>query len=63
SGYSVSYNIGLGIVGGTTPMIATALIKITGMGIMPSLFMVLMALAGVIGMCLIRDRSREPLQS
>ena len=63
SGYSVSYNIGLGIVGGATPMIATALIKMTGKGIMPSLFLVLMALAGVIGISLIRDRSREPLQS
>ena len=44
-------------------MIATALIKFTGEGIMPSLFMVLMAMTGLIGMFLIQDRSREPLQS
>ena len=62
SGYSVSYNIGLGIVGGSTPMIATAMIKLTGYGVAPSLFMLLMALAGVTAMALIRDRSREPLQ-
>jgi MHS family proline/betaine transporter-like MFS transporter len=30
SGYSVSYNIGLGIFGGATPMICTALIEFTG---------------------------------
>lgn len=63
SGYSVSYNIGLGVVGGATPMIATGLIKITGSGLSPCLFLMLMALAGVVGISLIRDRSREPLQS
>jgi hypothetical protein len=44
-------------------MIATGLIKTTGAGLAPSLFLALMALAGVLGMVLIRDRSREPLQS
>jgi len=62
SGYSVSYNIGLGVVGGATPMIATALIKTTGADLSPCLFLMLMALTGVIGMSLIRDRSREALQ-
>ena len=62
SGYSVSYNIGLGVVGGSTPMIATALIQVTGNDLAPSLFMLLMALTGVTAMALIRDRSREALQ-
>jgi len=62
SGYSVSYNIGLGVVGGATPMIATALIKLTGNELSPALFLVFMALTGMTSMALIRDRSREPLQ-
>ncbi|MEJ2761786.1 MAG: MFS transporter [Gammaproteobacteria bacterium] len=63
SGYSVSYNIGLGVVGGATPMIATALIKLTGNEMSPVLFLVFMALTGMVGMALIRDHSREPLQA
>jgi len=63
SGYSVSYNIGLGVVGGATPMIATALIKLTGSDLSPALFLVFMAITGVVSMGLIRDRSREPLQA
>jgi MHS family proline/betaine transporter-like MFS transporter len=62
SGYSVSYNIGLGVVGGSTPMIATALIKTTGNDLAPALFLAFMAVIGVVAMALIRDRSREPLQ-
>lgn len=60
--YSVSYNIGLGIFGGATPMICTALIEFTGNPMSPAIYLVFMALVGVIGMSLIKDRSREPLQ-
>jgi len=60
--YSVSCNIGLGIFGGATPMICTALIEFTGNPMSPAVFLVFIALVGVIGMSLIKDRSREPLQ-
>jgi len=60
--YSVSYNVGLGIFGGVTPMVCTALIEFTGNPMSPAIFVVFMALVSVIGMSLIKDRSREPLQ-
>lgn len=61
SGYSVAYNLGLGVVGGTTPMVATWLIDVTGISIAPA--GLLTGLAGLaFGTLLgIRDRSREPL--
>ena len=62
SGYSVSYNIGLGVVGGTTPMIATALIKWTGLSLAAAGFLTVAGVAGIIAIWLIRDRSREPLR-
>jgi MHS family proline/betaine transporter-like MFS transporter len=37
SGYSVSFNIGIGIAGGTAPVVATALIGATGDLLAPAL--------------------------
>ncbi|MCB1167993.1 MAG: MFS transporter, partial [Leptospiraceae bacterium] len=62
SGYSVSYNIGLGVFGGLTPMAATALIKWSGASISSGYFLLGAAALGVFALLLIRDRSREPLQ-
>jgi len=61
SGYSVAYNLGLGVVGGLTPMISTWLIKATGLPVAPALFMSAMALLAVVCLLAMRDGSREPL--
>ncbi len=61
SGYSVAYNIGLGIVGGATPMLATWLIAVTGLSSAPSGWLAIAALMAFAVMLWIRDRSREPL--
>jgi MHS family proline/betaine transporter-like MFS transporter len=61
SGYSVSYNLGLGVVGGATPMIATGLIKWSGMAVSAGLFLVFAAFVGFGVASFIRDRSREAL--
>ena len=62
SGYSVAYNIGLGIVGGTTPMISTWLIKVTQLKTAPALYMVVMSLVAFVTLLSIKDRSREELR-
>jgi MFS transporter, MHS family, proline/betaine transporter len=62
SGYSVAFNIGLGVVGGTTPMVATALIAATGIVTVPALYMAAAGIVAVIALAFTPDRSREPLR-
>jgi MFS transporter, MHS family, proline/betaine transporter len=61
TGYSLAFNIGLGLVGGTAPMIATWLIEATGMPAAPGLYLAGLSLVSVAALVLMRDRSREPL--
>ena len=61
SGYSVAYNLGLGVVGGATPMISTWLIDASGYSSAPAVFMALMALMAFVVATVIRDGSREAL--
>jgi MHS family proline/betaine transporter-like MFS transporter len=62
SGYSVAFNIGLGIFGGLAPLVATSLIAATGMPTAPALYLTVVALAAVVVLALIPDRSRSPLR-
>lgn len=62
SGYSVAYNMGLGVVGGATPMICTWLISVTGSKDALAAFMFAVAVAGVAAVLWMKDRSREPLR-
>lgn len=39
SGYSVAFNVGLGVFGGITPMVATSLIAATGLVTVPALYL------------------------
>lgn len=61
SGYSVAYNIGLGVIGGTTPMLATWLIDATGIPSAPAGLLMVMSVLAFFTLLSIRDRSREPL--
>lgn len=61
SGYSVSFNIGIGIAGGTAPMIATGLVGTTADLLAPAWFLMAGAGLAVAGAFMMRDRSREPL--
>lgn len=62
SGYSVAFNIGLGVVGGATPMLATWLIEISGSNNAPGFYLLGCALLGVLILSWMQDRSREPLR-
>jgi MHS family proline/betaine transporter-like MFS transporter len=62
SGYSVAFNVGLGIFGGLTPMIAAGLIAATGVSVVPALYLAFAALSAVVVLVFIPDRSRGPLQ-
>ena len=61
TGYSVAYNVGLGIVGGTTPMVSTWLIHATGYVLAPAVYLVVLALISAAALIAMPDRSREPL--
>ncbi|MGB8183224.1 MAG: MFS transporter [Stellaceae bacterium] len=61
SAYSVAFNLGLGIAGGTAPAVATALIAVSGFTLAPALYLMAAAGAAVAGAWLMTDRSRDPL--
>ncbi|MTI80434.1 MAG: MHS family MFS transporter [Firmicutes bacterium] len=61
SGYSVAFNIGMGVIGGSTPMVVTWLISKTGYDIVPAAYVVIWSLISLGALFTIRDRSREPL--
>lgn len=61
SGYSVAYNLGLGVVGGATPMLATGLIEFSGQATAPSWLLAGMAALACLVMWRVHDGSREPL--
>lgn len=61
TGYSVSYNLGLGIIGGTAPLMATWLIHTTKNVYSPGLYLVGLMIVATIALSFMPDRSREPL--
>jgi len=62
SSYSVAFNLGLGVFGGLTPMIATSLIAATGLLTAPAIYLAITAFIAVLSLMLMPDRSREPLR-
>ncbi|MGD8326073.1 MAG: MFS transporter [Sphingomonadales bacterium] len=62
SGYSVAFNVGVGVFGGLTPMIVTSLIAGTGLVIAPALYLAVAAVLAVGVLMLVPDRSRDPLR-
>jgi len=61
SGYSIAFNVGMGIVGGSTPMIVTWLISKTSLVWFPAIYMLFGAILGLAALLWMEDRSREPL--
>ena len=59
--YSLAFNIGVSIVGGTSLLVCTWLIDVSGNIYAPGLYLVVCAVVSTIAVALMRDRSREPL--
>lgn len=62
SGYSVAFNLGVGVFGGLTPMIATGLMSITGLATAPAIYMTVACAVAVVCLAFVPDRSRSPLR-
>ncbi|MBK5252195.1 MAG: MFS transporter [Peptostreptococcaceae bacterium] len=62
SGYSISFNVGMGMIGGSTPMIVTWLISKTNITLIPAAYIVFWSFISLIGLFWMTDRSREPLR-
>jgi MFS transporter, MHS family, proline/betaine transporter len=62
SAYSVSFNLGIGLAGGTAPMAAVALIAATGNDIAPAWYLMLASAIAGGAAFLMADRSRKPLR-
>jgi MHS family proline/betaine transporter-like MFS transporter len=62
SGYSVAFNVGVGVFGGLTPMIATSLIAATGKASAPAYYLAAAAALAVGALACMPDRSRSPLR-
>jgi MHS family proline/betaine transporter-like MFS transporter len=62
SGYSLAFNVGLGIGGGTAPLIATALIGLTGFNLAAGAYLMVGSALAVSALWLLKDHSRQPLR-
>jgi len=62
SGYSMSFNIGIAVGGGTAPMIATWLVHQTGNDMAPAYYLMFGSVLAAAVLLTKRDRSREPLR-
>jgi len=62
SGYSLSFNLGIGIAGGTAPLVATALIAATGSDLAPAWYLMVACAISAGAAFLMVDWSRKPLR-
>jgi MHS family proline/betaine transporter-like MFS transporter len=60
--YSIIYNIGVGIFRGSTPLVCTWLIKVSGDNLAPAYYLSGFIIISLIGLFLMKDRSREKLR-
>ena len=61
SGFSISYNAGQTVFGGTAPLVATYLISATGNNLAPSFALIVAAAITFLAALTITDRYRDPL--
>jgi len=60
--YSIIYNVAVGILGGSTPMICTWLMKTTGNDLAPAYYLSAFIVISLLGLWFMKDRSREALR-
>ncbi|MFJ3553159.1 MULTISPECIES: MFS transporter [Streptomyces] len=59
---SVGYNLSASLFGGTTPLVITALIGVTGSDMMPAYYSMAAALVGVIAVACMKETAQQPLE-
>ncbi|MEU0072731.1 glycine betaine/L-proline transporter ProP [Streptomyces sp. NPDC006332] len=58
---SVGYNLSASLFGGTTPLVITALISVTGSDLMPAFYAMAAALVGTVSVAFMKETARKPL--
>ncbi|WP_328317680.1 glycine betaine/L-proline transporter ProP [Streptomyces sp. NBC_00388] len=58
---SVGYNLSASLFGGTTPLVITALISLTGSNLMPAYYAMAASLVGVIAVACMKETAQKPL--
>lgn len=61
SAHAVAFNVGIGMAGGTAPLLAVALIHLSGSPMAVALYLIAAAALAACTILLLPDRSREPL--
>ncbi|MFJ1746028.1 glycine betaine/L-proline transporter ProP [Streptomyces sp. NPDC088116] len=59
---SVGYNLSASLFGGTTPLVITGLIDLTGSNLMPAYYAMAAALVGVIAVACMKETAQQPLE-
>jgi MHS family proline/betaine transporter-like MFS transporter len=62
SGLGISYNCAAGVFGGTAPLIATALVQISGNPLMPAIFIIFACLVSIAIALSMKETVDQPLQ-
>ncbi|MGH9523932.1 MAG: MFS transporter [Terriglobales bacterium] len=63
SGHAFVLNVGIGIAGGTAPFVGVALVRAMGSRMAPAVYLIFACMVSGIAVLLLRDRSREDLES
>ncbi|MCQ4083815.1 glycine betaine/L-proline transporter ProP [Streptomyces sp. RB6PN25] len=59
---SIGYNLSASLFGGTTPLVITALISLTGSDMMPAFYTMAGALVGIVAVACMKETARKPLE-
>ncbi|MPZ39475.1 MAG: MFS transporter [Rhizobiales bacterium] len=61
-GMGIAYNVSASLFGGTAPLVAESLIRLTGSQYMPAYYAMLAAVVGLVAVLLMRETSQRPLE-
>jgi MFS transporter, MHS family, proline/betaine transporter len=62
SAHAFVLNVGIGIAGGTAPLVAIALIRLAQSTMAPAIYLIFACLVSAVAASMLPDRSREPLE-
>ncbi|MCA6107051.1 MFS transporter [Bradyrhizobium cenepequi] len=61
-GMSIAYNVSASLFGGTAPLMAETLVRVTGNDYMPAYYAMLAALVGLVAVLMMRETAQQPLE-